>query len=95
MHYPVFSLTEAPVTLCPCKGGIYARSVIWVDVAPPFFDGDRRHVVPVHPCCTRITLKATSSNIQAERAKLGSIEGQLKAIIVLFARRFSLAPLCE
>jgi hypothetical protein len=71
------------------------RAVVGMNETPRLFDRHGRHVVPMTLCGLRIALEATGGEVRAECTKLGSFEGQLKALIALVERRFTTTPLGE
>ena len=78
------------------NGGIYAHSVIGMNEAPPVLDGLGQRHMPMNVRSARIALEETRVEVQAERTKLGTIEGQLKTLLALVLSAASLpAPLGE
>ena len=49
----------------------------------------------VHRGSAHITLEAPGGKVRAECTELGTIEGQLKALITLFEHHFTAAPVGE
>src|SRR5215831_11423335 len=92
-HHSVFGVANATGALCLRDGSVYAREVVGMNEAPRLFDRPGRHVVSMNLRGTRIALEAAGGKIRAECTKLGSIEGQLKALLALLQRRFAPAPL--
>ena len=66
-----------------------------VDEAPDLFDRGGWNVVSVHRGSAHITLEVPGGKVRAERTELGTIEGQLKALITLFEHHFTAAPVGE
>jgi hypothetical protein len=95
MHHPVFSVPDSTGGSRLCESSIYMSEVAPVDEASGLFDRGGWYVVSVHPGSAQITLEVPGGKVRAERTELGTIEGQLKALITLFEHHFTAAPVVE
>ena len=95
VHHPVFSDPDPTGGSRLCESSIYMSEVVPVDEAPALFDRGGWNVVSVHPGSAQITLEVPGGKVRAERTELGTIEGQLKALITLFEHHFAAASVGE
>ena len=95
MHHTVFGAADVSVARRLRKRGIYARSVIGMNEAPPFFDGLGQRCMAVIVRRARIALDTTRVEVQAEHPELGAAERQLEALVADLERRFVPTPLRE
>ena len=95
VHHPVFSVPDPTGGSHLSESSIYMREVVPVDEAPDVLDRGGWYVVSVHPGSAQVALEAPGGKVRAERTELGTIEGQLKALITVFEHHFTAAPVGE